>query len=354
MTGLVPVAGAVLALTFLLGPPASADPALPPTVPAVPASDRKALAMLEQAAKAARSTAYEGVQFVSRWSPDGTTSMLVDIQHLPQDGTLMRVRGTSTEPGGEVFTASGGQSAGLSDTSGGPVELLARNYAVMTVGTGSVAGRRAVIVESRRRDASLAGRFWLDRQTGLMLRREVFDSRGATVRASAFIDISLGNPSFTGHLPPMLPEPWRARVAASDLTGLRAAGWECPDRLPAELARYDVRRADDGAGPVLHSSYSDGLSSVSLFEQKGRLDIRSLDGHREERRGDTTVYVKDGLQQSVVWSAHGTVYTVLADAPQETVQAVVAALPHEKVESGVVARMKRGFERVASWMNPFG
>jgi sigma-E factor negative regulatory protein RseB len=66
------------------------------------------------------------------------------------------------------------------------------------------------------------------------------------------------------------------------------------------------------------------------------------------------VYVRDGVQRSVMWSADGTVYTVLADAPEETVEAVIAALPHEHVETGLLARLQRGLGRVASWMNPFG
>jgi len=342
-----------MALTFLAGPAAAAEPA---PVPTAPVSDGHALQLLSRTAQAARTTAYESVEFVSRWSPAGTTSLLVDVAHRPGEGTIMRVRGTSTAPGGEVFQASENTDlpADLSGAGGGPVGLLARNYSVVAVGLGSVAGRTAQIVETRRRDGSVAARFWLDSHTALILRREVFDSRGATLRASAFIEVSLRSPAFVGHLPPMLPNPWRTRVSATGLAELRAAGWRCLDGLPAELTLYDVRRADDEGGPVLHASYSDGLSTVSLFEQKGRLDARSLTDYRPERRGDTTVYVRDGVQRSVVWSADGTVYTVVADAPEDTVEAVIAALPHEHVRTGVVARLERGLGRVASWMNPFG
>jgi hypothetical protein len=46
---------------------------------------------------------------------------------------------------------------------------------------------------------------------------------------------------------------------------------------------------------------------------------------------------------------------VVADAPGSTVDEVVAALPHDPVEdTGGWDRLGRGFERVASWFNPFG
>jgi hypothetical protein len=46
------------------------------------------------------------------------------------------------------------------------------------------------------------------------------------------------------------------------------------------------------------------------------------------------------------------VYTVVADAPTQTVDSVVGALPHDK-PPGFWHRMTRGLVRLASWVNPF-
>jgi hypothetical protein len=46
------------------------------------------------------------------------------------------------------------------------------------------------------------------------------------------------------------------------------------------------------------------------------------------------------------------VYTVMADAPVQTVDAVVGVLPHD-TPPGFWKRMSRGFVRLASWVNPF-
>ena len=56
----------------------------------------------------------------------------------------------------------------------------------------------------------------------------------------------------------------------------------------------------------------------------------------------------------MVWSAEGTVYTVLASAPEDVVDDVIAAWPHETPKNGFLARLARGLARVASWFNPFG
>jgi hypothetical protein len=48
------------------------------------------------------------------------------------------------------------------------------------------------------------------------------------------------------------------------------------------------------------------------------------------------------------------VFTLLSDAPPETVGAAVRVLPHEKApRRGLLARLGRGLARVGSWLNPF-
>ena len=57
----------------------------------------------------------------------------------------------------------------------------------------------------------------------------------------------------------------------------------------------------------------------------------------------------------MVWTSGQTVYTVVADAPERTVDQVVAALPHQPAADGdTLGRLGRGLDRVASWFNPFG
>ena len=73
-------------------------------------------------------------------------------------------------------------------------------------------------------------------------------------------------------------------------------------------------------------------------------------GH--ELHGKMLEHVAEPDQRSLTWSGRGTVYTVMADAPAQTVDAVVRALPHDG-PTGFWKRMSRGIGRLASWANPF-
>jgi hypothetical protein len=85
--------------------------------------------------------------------------------------------------------------------------------------------------------------------------------------------------------------------------------------------------------------------------QRGHLPAE-LTGWSEVALQGQRVYAADPDDRSVAWSAGGFVYTVIADAPGQTVGQVVAALPHE-TRPGLVARLMRGLRRLVSWADPF-
>ena len=102
---------------------------------------------------------------------------------------------------------------------------------------------------------------------------------------------------------------------------------------------------------MLDLGYSDGLSVVSVFEQRGNLAAK-LAGWRRTTVDGHVVFVAEPDQRSMTWSSRGMVYTVMADAPAQTVDAVVGVLPHDR-PPGFWKRMSRGMVRLASWVNPF-
>jgi sigma-E factor negative regulatory protein RseB len=89
---------------------------------------------------------------------------------------------------------------------------------------------------------------------------------------------------------------------------------------------------------------------VSVFEQRGKLPA-TLAGWRKTKTGGHIVFTLPD-QRTLTWAGHGMVFTMVADAPSQTVDAVVAALPHDG-PAGFWKRMSRGLVRVASWVNPF-
>jgi sigma-E factor negative regulatory protein RseB len=233
------------------------------------------------------------------------------------------------------------------------VSLLETNYIVVYSGSGSAGNRTAQVVEAWRQDGSLAARFWLDDATRLPLERQVFDSAAHMIGEDVFINVRLENQAPGAAPAGGLADPqgpWADPLTARQLLALRARGWLVPPGLPGGLSLFTGARAATNTGTVLHLGYSDGLSVVSLFEQRGDLAAR-LAGWQRTTVAGHVVYARPD-QRSFTWSSRGMVYFMIADAPAQTVDAVVRALPHD-APPGFWKRMSRGFTRLASWANPF-
>ena len=137
---------------------------------------------------------------------------------------------------------------------------------------------------------------------------------------------------------------------------MRDQGWHCPDSLPGPLSLVDARRGGGEDGRIVHLSYTDGLATVSVFEQRGRLDAADLDGYRRDVVDGHEVWVQR-RRAADGWSGppDSTVYTVVADAPERTVDAGGRgpAAPTRLRTATPSGRLGRGLDRVASWFNPF-
>jgi len=322
--------------------------------PVLRRSDAEALRLLRNAGGAVLATPYEGTQFISTWSDvEGdtrATTSLIRVTHTPGQGTYIEVRRTTADPGRGTYEPDSGKArGGLTGFTLKMLDLMARNYAVVRAGEDSVCGRPAHVVEARRPDGSPAGRFWIDHATGLMLHRELLDGQGRAISITGFYDIRIGQPKPQVHEVQTVAAPWGHELASADLGFLRSDGWTVPESLPGHLQLYDARQADRGG--VVHLGYSDGLSAVSVFVQRGALDSHRFSRWRKIDTRGRTVYEHNALQRWAVWDSDDYVYTVLADAPQGTADAVIAALPHGG--TGFWGRLGRGLKRLGSWLNPF-
>ena len=297
-------------------------------------AEAHAVALLERAASAGRRLTYSGTQYVASWRSGTSWSALVDLEHDPVRGSV----------------AADGSDAPGAVLDPRMLARLADSYSLSVSGTDQCAGRSATVVDAHAGDGSLAGRFWVDRATGVLLRREVYD-HGQRVRSSAFLDLSVA-PSTSAV--PVLAVALRTgteRPARAAVQHLRSAGWHVPERLPAGFRLFETRR--DGA--VLHLAYTDGLSTLSLFAQQGRLGTARPDGFDAETVDGRPVWVQRAVPERVVWSGGGVVWTLVSDAPDPAVEAVVGALPRDEAPSdGLHSRLSRGLGRLGGMLNPFG
>lgn len=343
----------VLALVILpsLVTPASAAPA--------PASDDdpEALDAVRRAALGSATFAFAGTRVVAAW-PGGPAQM-VDVVQRPGGARIERLRAASTTQSSPTY-APGGGTAVQAGARRFALAVLADNYSIRSRGPAIVAGHVATIVDVQ--DTSVAGggrtvaRLWIDRQHGIVLRQEGFDRSGEMARMSAFLDLS-----YSPVLAPLQPS--RTRLAAvsggaaalttpADGTrtwsvglcgAIRRQGYPCPSRLPGGLHLVDVRWSQPTSpAPAVHLTYTDGLSGVSVFVQRGRLAENALSGGRGWARrtwGSASVAVAQSAPTRLVWQGDSHVYTVVAQGPASDLRDVVEALPHRAPDPGLPAEL---------------
>jgi len=311
----------------------------------VPGSDPAALALLGSAVRAETGLTYGGVEVVADGDDQQRQSdQVVDVSHVAGQGTVVVTEATG----------SGSRAGFLGENVRRPellVGLLQRSYRIVLVGTGSVAGRAAHVVQAERPDGRVAAQFWVDDATGLLLRREVLDQSGRTAASFAFSRVWLAG-NQVAYLPPLLPAVSTASLDQHTVASWAARGWPCLQDVGG-LTLFDVRTLGGTATPVLHLTYSDGLSTVSVFAQQARLDADAVPGAHAATVAGQRVLVVPGHPRQLVWGTHGFVLTVVADAAPDVVDAVVADLPHPDTAPAGWSRVGRGLARVVSWIDPF-
>lgn len=323
--------------------------------------------LLRAAAKSGAAISYQGVELISDAAVGGTTTAVAKVWH--------RGGVTVTQTAGAAASASEGGSKSKAAVNGSQsyvsydgnvddpegvfglttplVSLLARNYVAMYEGEGTAVGRPALIVQVRRADGTLAAQFWLDKRTMLPLRRAVYNTQAHMVGDDKFVQVSFAPMSSPTAGPASaaraaVPTWAVAPAPATFLRTLNDKGWRLPVALPGNLDLYAAEQASAASGPVVDLGFSDGLSVVSLFAQRGTLPAK-LPGWQSTRIGGHWAYVNG---QEVAVSAQGFVYTLVADAPAPVVDKAVSVLPPE-TGPGVLGRIGRGLARLATLADPF-
>ena len=128
--------------------------------------------------------------------------------------------------------------------------------------------------------------------------------------------------------------------------------------MPADrvdtMALYEARQVTGDDGEVLRCSYSDGLSIVSVFQQWGSLDAQGLRGYVRQATPDGPVWVRQGQPHTRGLVGRGNGLHRAPNAPDDVVDNVIAAWPHQTPDNGFWARIAQGIGSGGSSFNPFG
>lgn len=331
--------GAVLLTrqTELTAYPAALGPA--PSVAHRSLTGPQALEAMTRAVDSQGAVSYSGrlAYFAAR----GSETLRADIQVQARTGqgadiTVLSQRGVELVNG---FSPYAVPSRVVDDEL---LTLLASHYSLAGVGGATVAGRSATEI-SAWDEGQRAARWWLDDQTGIVLWQELYDpNTGAVALSFGFTTVSV-TPSaeMMPHLSPRLfPETAGTSLSVADVGWLADAGWSC-DRQLDGLPLVRLRTDQPADATAVQAVYSDGVATVGVLEQRGRLD-----GPPAGTAWDPALqaYVHSGASQTATWQTGDTVLTVITDGPADVLARAVASLPAERAANPTTMdRVKEGW-----------
>jgi sigma-E factor negative regulatory protein RseB len=184
--------------------------------------------------------------------------------------------------------------------------LTAGKYEIVHAPGPDVAGRPTTRYEAVR-DGHPVERLYVQSDSGIVLRREVLDAKGDVVRSISFVQVAVPLPSAAPSLPTNRARPGPVPVAELDRPFHDPAHAGDGFRL---IGRWS-HRAD-----LAQLYYSDGVLSVSVFEQPGHLQWKSLPpgGVAAEVSGHTARRYVLPAGEAWVFERDGMVYTCVGDA----------------------------------------
>jgi sigma-E factor negative regulatory protein RseB len=183
-------------------------------------------------------------------------------------------------------------------------------------------------------------RFYVDVGTDTLLRQDILDPDGTLLRQTRF-EVLVPLPAAVAPAAPSSARPQEPEPLATV-----PSGYQAPTTLGRGYRLLGQYRQPDG---TLQLYYSDGLFTLSLFEQRGTVDWGALPaGAAATWHGVDLRSYAAATTDAVVWGSHGLVITCVADAPVD--QALNAV--HDVIGGGGAGGV---FAKIAHFvLGPFG
>lgn len=192
-------------------------------------------------------------------------------------------------------------------------------------GEETIAGRRATLIETFTAQGQPLPRLWIDREYGVILRMEELTPRGELRMRTEYVQIKLPAEvpmdNFVPHFPPqaqrrvVLP-PSQVFTRVEDAQPLVGFSIRQPRELPKGFRLTEVRMRILRQRPLVSLYYTDGASSVTLFQT--RIPLRS-----EAPLLKTLASVASHVEQ---WEEGGIYFVLLGDADPTVFQQIRKAM----------------------------
>ncbi|MDH7602346.1 MAG: sigma-E factor regulatory protein RseB domain-containing protein [Armatimonadota bacterium] len=189
-------------------------------------------------------------------------------------------------------------------------ENLLRHYLVRLEGTKQIADREAYLVTAfPRHKGEPSHRFWIDKQTYLVVGSETIAGDGTLLRSYRFVSLEL-NPKDVN---PSLFDV-RASIKSSSERNTRLNfRVRKPSYLPVGYKLVDARTSHINGQPCSHLRFSNGVNTISLFQRRA-----------EKNSGRSAFVVR--ATNVVSWTKDGMLFTLLGDLSRPELERIARSV----------------------------
>ena len=306
--------------------------------PAPPADPN---ALVREALEAPHHVSYVGQMQTIRWGTRVASATIQRVEHLAPSSTRRTflapealygeydiTRGTTTtkiDPKQHRAMVSENPSSDNVIAINSNIALLVANYRAVIGPVEIVAARPATTISLvNRYTGERMMKLWIDNATKIVLAKEAYHQDGSLAWRSRFDEIrftgQIPNDVFSTTIPPDFQQVEGRKFA--DLTEdlqrtLDDAGFKAvnPRYLPNGFHIIGAENSTFRGLRNLHLLYSDGIRTLSLFENNAdsEPDFGDVKPQFTKFEGHEAEYVKDGPTTLLTWREHGLAFALIGD-----------------------------------------
>ncbi|MBC5811553.1 MAG: DUF4367 domain-containing protein [Candidatus Eremiobacteraeota bacterium] len=319
-------------------------------------ADERAAELLRLSLEAPKTVSYVGQMETVRFSSNRANATIVRVEHrapastrrwylAPEAlyGDYVITRGSSSyqfDTKKSSLTVSHNPALDNQIAGADNLDRVMANYRPLVSGTAIVAGRPSTsLVLVNKYTGERVMRIWVDDKTYLVLKKEEYHGNGAIASQTRFDELRYTNAIPDGIFSTDPPVGY-TRLAGHDYAMptpdiekvIRDAGFKpiTPKALPQGFALSSGDTAMVNGVRTLHLMYSDGLRTLSLFENSSgaAVDFGNLRPSKTAFEGHDAQYVEDGPTTLVSWKEKGLAFALVGDLLRnELIQIAKSVVP---------------------------